>query len=141
MTEGEDQGYIGIFHQDPGGDIRHPVNLLRRMGMQMMRYRRRINNGDGQSAAAFGADLSKYTGKQVDRNRLARAESADTAVRFEVYAAYFLEMGVMNELVDSMMRVNNKDVRLMIDYDADVPGQLKQLISASKNEGDNNAGE
>lgn len=136
-SDSEQRG--GIFNEDPGTNLRHPVNLLRRMGMQMMRYRRRFN-GEGKSASAFGLELARYTGKQVDRNRLARAESGDIAVRFDVYASYFAEMGIMEDIVESMMRANSKDIRMLINHDADIPGRLKSLVMVpdAKDEGDEN---
>lgn len=45
-------------------------------------------------------------------------------------------MGIMNEVIDSMMRVNSRDIRLLINHDADIPGPLKALVVPPKVEDD-----
>jgi len=123
----------GLLNESPLPNEKHLVNYLSYLGDIFRRFRRNLPK-DRRSATSFGKHLAQYTGHPVDRNRIARAESGDSKVYFEVFASYFDEMGVWPEIIKVLDQGHEQGLR----YFLLVEKELSDKIAEAKNTGDNN---
>ena len=103
-----------VFDQEPSPLEPHPVNYLSYLGSILSRYRRSLPTKEERSASAFGKRLSRYLGKEVSRNRIARAERSDRTVAWELIAAYLSDMGAWPDIINALEGSDREHLRYLI---------------------------
>ncbi len=103
---------VPVFLQNPPPYEKHPKNFLIFLGQILTNYRESLPKKI-RSREIWGEVLKKYIGTPVDKNRIAQTEQGDTSVPFEVFVAYFCEMGVLPDIVKAIHGGEASDLRYL----------------------------
>lgn len=120
-----------IFNENPMPYERHPVNFIAYFGEILGRYRRSLPM-DERGASKFGQHMRQYTGKIIDRNRIARAEKGDTSVTFEVYASYISEMNAWPDILSALESGHTNSLRYLLLLEGEMDPEIKEAINSSE---------
>lgn len=125
-----------ILEQTPHySDKSHPVNLISYLSDELKRFRQRHPNPEARSATGFIDNvMTKYLSETVGRNRISRAEKGNLQVDFGIYAAYFSEMGIWPDIINSILYGSEPTAR----YLHFIKGELKSDISQGESIAKNN---
>lgn len=130
FLESDDETYIGIFNEDAGAEYNkeHPVHDMELIGGSLASYRRSLPR-EVRGKGSFGRYFRKYFGRAVDRGTLTRAERGDTGVGWGLYAAYFYEMGVMDEIIKILRTGDEPSTRHLLLLRDEMRDEVEKVAS------------
>ena len=132
-TELQDEETVSIggdtpsFEQEPSPLEPHPANYLAYFGSILSRYRRALPAKDERSATVFGQRLSRYIGKEVGRNRIARAERCDPTVSWGLIAAYLSDMGAWPDIIHALEGSDRENLRYLVLVERELKHDLARI--------------